>query len=770
MTRPLSVLLGVLLSTLSAFAAPVHLGPETPLGTQGIGAAASLQASPSAAWNGHTGLVVWTDDRGHYPAEGYNLTSFDQRMLRVSPMHADGSLVNPKGTPLVPALTARIASNGSSNFLLVYSNDNGTFAVALDESGRIVGTPVALTAAYSSDFSIVSNGHTYLFAGVNNNAIEAMVFSESGLPIAFETFTAGPAAATAPAATAIGDHYAIAYRAFPCASLPCDPIIRLAVMSEDAIATDQVLISGTDVSGTLSMAANEDRLLLALINTSGVRTIVAGSDGKAITPLTTVTPKQVYVDRQPPVYWDGQNFLVTWQVPPFGNETLDQFRFEGVRVSSNNNVLDSSPAVIARNAPLDLSFTRTSNGTVAIWYSQSDILRRSFASTGELFTKSEAPTPEVLGVHAQSEVTAVPFGAEPLRVWREGSLDVHVMLAIGAKTIDVAASSDRDLRDPSVARGGNVILVFWRDLLRSPYFSFNGTGYRTYIRRFALDGTPLDPEPLLVANADSEFTDTELGTATAFDGRNFIVLWSGSTSLRAMRISPIGGFIDAAPLFIESPQQLPGNTSVHAIWTGSELLVAWSAWNDYRGILLSPPPPPRTAITAARLDTSGSRMKVIDTRTLWQDSVLSTRIDFAWNGTNALIASIHGGCVEATLIDASLATVQENAGVACNTFFQGVDRPATAWNGSEFVVAWSQKTTGGNAVRATRFDRSLRLLDDAPFAVAPSGVEAFEPVVAASAAGTDVTYVRVDAATEVPRAFTRTLDRIGMIPRGRSVR
>jgi hypothetical protein len=155
---------------------------------------------------------------------------------------------------------------------------------------------------------------------------------------------------------------------------------------------------------------------------------------------------------------------------------------------------------------------------------------------------------------------------------------------------------------------------------------------------------------------------------------------------------------------------------------------------------------------------------------LWQDNLLSKRIDLAWNSTNALVASIHGGCVEATLIDASLATVQENAGVACNAFYQGVDRPAAAWNGSEFVVAWSQKTTAGNVICATRFDRSLRLLDDAAFAVAPSGVEAFEPAVGASAAGAEVTYVRVDAATEVPRAFTRTLDRIGVIPRGRSVR
>jgi len=153
-------------------------------------------------------------------------------------------------------------------------------------------------------------------------------------------------------------------------------------------------------------------------------------------------------------------------------------------------------------------------------------------------------------------------------------------------------------------------------------------------------------------------------------------------------------------------------------------------------------------------------MKLIDARAVWRDDGLSKSIGLAWNGTNALVASVHGNCVEATLLDANLATVKNAAKVECAPRFNDVEHPAAAWNGSEFVVAWS-----GETVHAMRFDSTLRPLDDAPFAVAPQGVIAYDPAIAASGSGVELSYIRLD--NLVPRLFARTLDRLGMIPRGR---
>lgn len=751
----------MLLATLGILLA-VHLGPETPIGVRTFGAAASGQYQPAAAWNGRTGLVVWIDSRGTYPADTSPTREFVDPMLRVSPMRADGSLVNPAGTVLFFAWNAHLASNGSS-FMLAYSDRTGIHVVPLNESGMPDGVDMLVSTSYASDYSIVSNGHTFLFVGsIDGGTIEAIVFQPSGLPYALKTFSTGSSAPWASAATVIGDVYAIAYR---------DPAIHLALLAEDAATTDQVILSGDDTYGSLSLAASDDRLLIALIGAGDVRTLIAGRDGKAITPLKTVMTGQTNVVGYQPVYWDGESFLVTWQVPPTPNQAIDQQRIDAVRVSPNNDVLDASPAVIARNWPYNLTFTRTSEGTVAIWSAENDVLRRTFASTGELFTQPGKSIVQVLSVRAQTEAALSASGTDPLRVWREGSTDVHVVLSIGGNTVDVAGTTEHDLRDPSVARGGNVVLVFWRELWwKSDPLAFGTDGYRTYARRFTVDGRALDAQPFLVGSGDSETVEIELGTATVFDGRNFIALWTGSRwsgtavqpAVRAMRISPAGTLVDSTPLFVAGPTDLAIGSGVRAAWTGSELLVAWSSWTDNRGIGISPRPPSRTTTEVARLDTRGSSMTVIDSRTLWDGADLSKRVDLVWNGTNALLTTVHKNCVDATLLDTKLATLKNVAAVDCVPGFPFIEHPVAGWTGSEFVLAWSAQT-----VRAMRFDRTLQPLDDAPFEVAPQGLTAFEPAIGPSGSGAELTYVRFDE--DVPRLFSRTLDRIGTISRGRAI-
>jgi len=243
----LAAALGILLA--------VHLGPETPVGVRTFGAAAALQYSPAAAWNGHIGLVVWTDIRGVYPADTFPIRKNVDQMLRVSPMRADGSLVNPGGTELFPGWNARLASNGSS-FMLAYIDRSGTHVVPLSESGMPDGVDSLVNTSYTPDYVIISNGHTFLFAGLTDGpSIEAVVFQPSGIPYALKILSTGPYAALTPAATVIGDVYAIAWR---------DPAIHLALMAEDGATTDQVILSGDESNGILSLAAGDDRLLLAV--------------------------------------------------------------------------------------------------------------------------------------------------------------------------------------------------------------------------------------------------------------------------------------------------------------------------------------------------------------------------------------------------------------------------------------------------------------------------------------------------------------------------
>jgi|GEM_PF-2397232 len=724
-----------MLLALGLFLAAIHLGPETPLGPRVIGAAPNSQYSPAAAWNGHTGLAVWLDDRGRYPADSIPLRAYVEQTVRVSPMRADGSLVNPAGTPLFAASALRLASNGSS-FMLAYADHNGTHAVPLDENGVVAGADTLIIASYSFDFDIVSNGHTFLFVSpMPNQSVEALVFAPDGAPYAAKTFDTHSFQNSAVAAAVIGDVYAIAYRS---------PELHLAFLAENAATTDQVIDSDPDAArGLLSMAASDDRVLIALTGLGDVRTMIVGRDGRTIAPMQPqFNSYHLFIEGPLPAFWDGTSFLITW--------LSDEGTMTAADISPTNSLIDL-PAVIATREPRDLTFTRTSDGIVAMWFSDGDVLRRVFTSNKQLLAQPRTETPVVLDLQTQTEPSLAPFGSEPLRVWREGPRDVHIKLSIAGKTVDVAASTDRDLRDPSVARGGDVVLVFWRDILRPDPGALSTYGYRTYARRFALDGTPLDAQPILVESADAITNEIELGTSTVFDGRNFVVFWS-TPNLRAARISPAGALLDATPLVIEATPALGFDSGMHAVRNGDEIVVAWSSWNDYRYLTgISPRPSPVSAADVARIDTRGSAMKVLETRALWQRAGLSKRTDIA----NDAVVSQHNGCIEATLLGSSTPVTIDCAA--------GVGRPAIAWDGEEYVVVWSRASD----VRAMHLDRSLHPLDDS-FSIAPPGAgAAYEPAVALAGSGVEVDYVRFD--NGIPRLFARVLDRLGPITRGRVI-
>jgi hypothetical protein len=746
------VALGLLLASL------IHLGPETPVGTRASGAAASNQYAPSVAWNGHSGLVVWTDQRSNYPADVPNPRIVPPQMLRVSPMRADGSLVNPEGTPLIQAYFGRVASNGSS-FMLVYVAKDGIYTVPLNENGEIDGVQT-LVSGGGVQFDIVSNHHTFLFVSTlpPDGGIQAIVLQPSGIPTAVKTFsTAYPQ--FAPAVTALGDVYALAYLKAPCQ--PCPTTIDIALMAEDAATTDVPVADG---GGPLALAASDDRLMLAMIGPDGIQTLTAGRDLKVIAPFKTVAPlpnEYALI----PMFWDGESFLVTL----FQNNS-DDWQWDGIRVSPDNVPLDAYPAPIARDRPSGVGLVRTSDRIVAVWSNTNDVYSRNFPTNADLYRSNVSRTPAVFSAHAQSQMSAASSG---VRVWREGSLDTRIMLSTGDRTTEAGIALNGGLRNPSVAAGGNVILVLWREV--APYRGqLADYGYRVYMRRFTRDGTPLDAYPMLVAAGDSDFVDLDLSTAVAFDGRNFVAIWSAGTytnqvqlpSVRAIRIAPDGTLVDSAPFFIAGVSDLGYTTSLRAISTGNELLVAWSTWNDYRNIHgIAPLPSPRTAIEIVRLDTQSSSMNVLDKREIWNDGDLAKQIDLAWTGTNALLASVHHGCVTLTLLDAALATKNENASAECATANPGksIEHPAVAWNGSEFVAAWA-----ADEVHAIRFDRTLQPLDAAPFTIAPDGTASHEPSLVASPSGVEITYERLD--DDVPRLFTRELDRLGIVPRTRSIR
>jgi hypothetical protein len=95
-----------------------------------------------------------------------------------------------------------------------------------------------------------------------------------------------------------------------------------------------------------------------------------------------------------------------------------------------------------------------------------------------------------------------------------------------------------------------------------------------------------------------------------------------------------------------------------------------------------------------------------------------------------------------------------------------------AWNGSEFVLIWTEGVPGGDVkLRGMRLGAHLAPLDGEPFDIADD-LSPYAPTVIPTASGVLIGYSRVDAANGfAPRAFTRTLERLGnSVVRRRSAR
>ncbi|HJQ36285.1 MAG TPA: hypothetical protein VKB93_04025 [Thermoanaerobaculia bacterium] len=85
------------------------------------------------------------------------------------------------------------------------------------------------------------------------------------------------------------------------------------------------------------------------------------------------------------------------------------------------------------------------------------------------------------------------------------------------------------------------------------------------------------------------------------------------------------------------------------------------------------------------------------------------------------------------------------------------------WNGTEYVVAWCEKSDEQKLprIRGMRFDAAGTALDDAAFDISPPDALQVRPSLAVTATGVEVAYSRIDASSHgTPRAFVRSIDRL----------
>ncbi|HSN92444.1 MAG TPA: hypothetical protein VLS93_14525, partial [Anaeromyxobacteraceae bacterium] len=340
---------------------------------------------------------------------------------------------------------------------------------------------------------------------------------------------------------------------------------------------------------------------------------------------------------------------------------------------------------------------------------------------------------------------------------------------------------------PVAAADGSLFLVAWVDR-RSHEAS------EIHAARVALDGTVLDPVGFLVAGGPG----TRRAPAVAAGGGVFLVAWeevNGSYgTLRGLRVGADGSLVDAAPFDAGSEASLP-SPRIAAAFDGTTFRLAWvtasasssatccirlaSAGAD--GALLgaakviytssfgscgAPVPPAALACEGATclvawaqaaglmlgtFDRSGNPIDAFRTTALSRIAEPSAAFDGAryfvvWQDDRASTGrpDVYG---------ARVSTAASMLDVGGLPIAMGGDRrrPAIAFDGTNHLVVWEERDTGGVDVLGARLSPDGAVLDLTFLPVAVSPGSQLAPAVAASPSGALVAYedARQDSAGDV---------------------
>lgn len=698
-------LLVTIFLTAAAFAAEIRLGPETrmPL-LPDIGPAAYDQEQPAAASNGRDFLAVWLDGRG-----GGN-----SRALYASRLGIDGRPVDPLGQWLAGvAQTPRVASAGG-DYLIAFAAD-GSNVLHVDENGRPLGDVRRIRAA-SVPVALASNGATYLL--LESPGAIGTILDRDGAPLAKIDTLFGSILW----AGAYDGNFIVIDVLFGCDG-GCRSEPRLNVISGTGSLLSRVTLPYLPLFGEfIAVAASRDRIVIASYAAKlPTNYLVADYEGHVVRPLG---PFPVQVSRAG-VQWDGRDFLVM-----YSDATGGVF---GRRMSSNGDLLGDR-FLLASDVP---SFATSGSKQLLVWSERKfTIYNDVIARVADDFTSLANATQEPVLVSYSPSKQADVRVAGNLAVWHDDANGAIVGKVNGTQITFAPRGSYKASR-PAVAVGKKNYLVVW-----------NQWPDGILGRRVAFDGTVLDPTPLVL---DYFWTDGRDRPGVAYDGNTFIITTSIGSYLERARLTDDGVVQERTT--ITFPQ-------MNAMWTTPVVTASrvFTVHTYYRDsvwclcpIYLSIGIDGNMVIKDAAGERNKARLAVATDR---------DHVTIAWMKLEGTVWTIQVAQLDADgHVTAGPRQLRDAGGTP-------TDAIELAWNGSEYVLAWTD-TTG--RLRAMRLDRSAEAIDSEPFEVAQ--LVPLEPFsLTPSGSGVMFGYDRIDDATSLTRAFTRALDRLASAPPRRSAR
>ena len=618
---------------------------------------------------------------------------------------AAGRPLEPTGHRVADSGAGSLIWNGSSYLLLYTQSGTGfSYLQSLDDDGRPVGAAARVDLAVPPR-SFATNGRN-LLALMGTGQVWLLSFDGTVL---WKELIATPGDASDVAVLPNGDYRFVA--------LVSNQVIMATFNGTTGFMSTRMLLPHADHVGALVRGATT----LVAWTDGGVAKYEIVDSGAAVQLAPDAGNASVAVG------WDGHQYAVA-----LGSRIS--------RIAADGRLIDPAPIAMPGGPTSNVRFAATGFATLTAGdaYNGTDY---DVVDHGSYSFDDLAASPVNVIASSTNPQRAPRVAAGGLTLWIEND-DTLMAQQPGGTSHEIA----RGFIIPAVARGASSYLVTWTD------FS------NVLAKRVAFDGTPIDADPIVIAEAQNlPYSFTQAAAPVAFDGTNFLVVWADvSGSFYGMRVAQNGRPIDAQPLVLTTHDRFLGAAvSPRLVWTGSNYVLGWA--DQAYSAALSPQPPMPARMSVVRVSAAGE--------------VLDAAPNVVWDKANVYAVGLatNGSGIELVWLAPSpigsrhLCVFRNGNEVACSELGSYSTIPSDldlTWTGSEYVAAWTDVAT--SQVKAIRFD-----VDDEPFVVSDNASQAS---IAANAGGATIAYVRIADGPpygSVPRVFTRTID---PTPRRRATR
>ena len=407
--------------------------------------------------------------------------------------------------------------------------------------------------------------------------------------------------------------------------------------------------------------------------------------------------------QSPSIAFDGTNYLVVWQ-----EERGPDNDIYGARVSQSGRILDP------HGIPISTATNRQESPEVCFGDSNYFVVwedRRSGLYNFDIYGARVSQSGEVLDSNGiaistadeNQECLSVIFGSlDYFVVWqdrRNGELDLYGARVRNSGTVldtfGIAISTASNRQEvPSVSFDGSNYFVVWED--GSIYYP------DIYGARVNQSGIVLDTNAIPIA----AITGRQGAPSISFDGINYLVVWEDGSNddIIGARVTPTGAVLDTG-IPISTATRNQKNPSV--AFDGANYLVVWQddrAGSNYDIYCTM------VSQTGQVLDTAGILIsnaandqdvpKLIAGNTgylvVWQDD-RSGVYDYDIYGTRV---SFNGAVID-------------TLGIAVSSYVDAYGQwsPAVAFDGTNYLVVWTDERNDDCDIYATRVNQSGMILD-----------------------------------------------------------